>query len=140
MSTRHEPTLSSMQQRLARLQPKHRGWKMGGAVLVVSAMLALVLLLSTYASAALDFEELSPYTGSALTLDMRRFLCSSNRVASGGYWGSGESVKQGGWVKTEPGTSKWRITLNPEAASAEVVRLSGLAKPPEESETYTLEK
>lgn len=119
---------------------------MSTRVIVVIAMLTLVLCLSTYASAAMDFEELSPYTGSALKLDILTFLCSSNRVASGGYWGSAGNVErstphvqQGGWVKTEPATSKWRITLNPEAASAEVIRLSGLSRPPEESETYTLE-
>ena len=126
---------------------------MSTRVVVVIAMFALVLLLSTYASAAMegpaprmDFEKLSPYTGSILRLDTLTFLCSSNQVASGGYWGSGENVEgpaprveQGGWVKTEPATSKWRITLNPEAPSAEVIRLSGLSRPPEESETYTLE-
>lgn len=142
----NEPTLSSMQQRPDCLESENRGWKRLGIAVVVIAMLALVLLLSTYVSAAMegptprmDFEQLSPYTGSALRLDMLTFLCSSNRVASGGYWGSGENVEQGGWVKTEPATSTWRITLNPEVPSAEVLRLSGLSRPPEEPETYTLE-
>ena len=137
----NEPTLFLMQQRLARLESKfkNRGWKKGGIVVVVIAILALVPLLSIYASAAMDFEKLSPYTGSALKLDTLTFLCSSNRVASGGYWGSGENVEQGGWVKAEPATSQWRITLNPEEPSAEVTRLSGLSRPSEESETYTLE-
>ena len=72
--TMNEPTLFSMQQRLDRR-----------VVVVVVATLALVLFLGTYASAVMDFETLSPYTGSILRLDTLTFLCSSNRVASGGY-------------------------------------------------------
>lgn len=116
-----------------------RYWKIGGIVVAVVAMLFFVSPPSTQASAAMDFETLSPYKGVALALDTLMFLCSANRVVSGGYWGSGNNVEQGGWVKTEPATSTWRITLNPDAPSAEVFQLSGLSKAPEESETYTLE-
>jgi len=116
-----------------------RCWKRGGIVVVVISMLSAMPPLSAHALEALDFETLAPYKGLVLKLDALTFLCSSNRVVSGGYWGSEDKVEQGGWVKTEPATSTWRITLNPDVPSAEVFRLSGLSKAPEESETYTLE-
>ncbi len=139
MSTRHGPALPLMHQRLPSLESKNPYWSWRGIFLLAIAMPMLIPLLHTYASATMNLEKLSPYTGPPLTLDTLTFLCSSNHVASGGYWGAAEDVEQGGWIKAEPATSKWRITLNPEKASAEVLRLSGLSKPPEESETYTLE-
>ncbi len=102
-------------------------------------MLMLIPLLRVHASVTTNFEQLSPYTGPSLKLDTLTFLCSSNHVASGGYWGSNPKVEQGGWIKAEPATSQWRITLNPDAPSAEVIRLSGLSKPPDDPEIYTLE-
>lgn len=101
-------------------------------------LIVAALLFGATCLDAQNVDRRAPYTGQKLVLSSGVLMCTSDRLAAGGYWnGPGSSVQQGALINRESNVNRWRITIT--RVGAEVIRFSGTTQSIEKPELYTVE-